>query len=79
MAGEVVVKVIETWDWVGKELEVTYGNWLRNSEPNSEPFEQWLRIRSLAPKFGAQWGLCLKLNICYMYNFLHVTCNICNR
>ena len=33
MAGEVVVKVIETWDWVGKELEVTYGNWLRNSEP----------------------------------------------
>ena len=58
MAGEVVVKVIETWDCVGKELEVTYGNWLQNSEPNSEPFEQWLRIRSLAPKFGAQWGLC---------------------
>ena len=54
MAGEVVVKVIETWDCVGKELEVTYGNWLRNSEPNSEPFEQWLLIRSLAPKFGAQ-------------------------
>ena len=63
MAGEGVVKVIETWDCVGKELEVTYGNWLRNSEPNSEPFEQWLRIRSLAPKFGAQWGLCSEYTV----------------
>ena len=56
MAGEVVEKVIETWDWVGKELEVTYCNCLQNLKPNSEPFEQWLRIWSLAPKFRAQWG-----------------------
>ena len=31
---------------------------LRISEPISEPFGQWLRIRSPAPKFGAQWGPC---------------------